>query len=75
MRLIRIREAAEQTNLSISTIRRLIRSGALPAIRPSPGTLRIEANDLQRYLISRTVTQPPGTHGTSEEELKDAVHL
>lgn len=55
MRLMRLREAAEQTRLSLSTLRRLIRSGILPAVRPSPGSLRIPEADLLRFLESRRV--------------------
>ncbi len=53
MRLIRLNEVAELTNLSTATLRRLIRSGQLPAVRPSSRSIRIADTDLQTFLERR----------------------
>jgi excisionase family DNA binding protein len=41
MRLISINEAAERLSLSRLTIRRLIRRGVLPHVRPTGRTIRV----------------------------------
>ena len=53
MRLMRLSEAARQFDLSVSTIRRLIRSGQLPSVRPSARSVRIAEDDLRTYLCER----------------------
>jgi excisionase family DNA binding protein len=55
MRLIRLAEAAELTNLSTATIRRLISTGELPAIRASSRSIRIAETDLQAFLERRRI--------------------
>lgn len=47
--LLRVHEAAAQLNCSISTIRRLIAEGKLPAYRVGRG-IRIAEADLERLL-------------------------
>jgi excisionase family DNA binding protein len=41
MRLISVNEAAARLGLSPLTIRRLIRRGELPHVRPTPRTVRV----------------------------------
>ncbi len=55
MRLIRLSEASEITNLSTATLRRLIRTGQLPAVRPSSRSIRIAEEDLRAYVERRRI--------------------
>ena len=47
--LLRVRDAAEHANVSERTIRRLIRKGALPALRVG-AQVRIDADELEAWL-------------------------
>jgi excisionase family DNA binding protein len=49
-RLLRLSEAAELIGLSPVTLRRLIKAGRLPAVRPTPRTVRIREEDLSRLM-------------------------
>ncbi len=52
MRLLRLSQAAREADLSVSTIRRLIRSGVLRAYRPAPHSVRVCSEELARYVAS-----------------------
>jgi excisionase family DNA binding protein len=53
MRLISVNEAAARLGLSPLTIRRLIRCGKLPHVRPTPRTVRLRETDLEAFLQAR----------------------
>jgi excisionase family DNA binding protein len=50
-RLLSISEVADSCGVSGSTVRRLIRSGRLPALRVG-GQIRVEARDLERFFAA-----------------------
>jgi len=49
-RLLTVPQAAARLTVSASTVRRLLVSGRLPAIRPSPGTVRLRESDLDELI-------------------------
>ena len=51
-RWLALPEVAEQLSLSLTTVRRLVVSGALPARRFKPRLLRVKASDLRDWLES-----------------------
>ena len=53
MRLITVNEAAARLGLSPLTIRRLIREGKLPHVRPTPRAVRVREADLEAFLQGR----------------------
>lgn len=48
--LLKIKEAASVLAVSERTMRSIRASGALPIVRPSPGTIRIRPEDLRQYI-------------------------
>lgn len=56
MKLLTIPEVAEAMKVSVKTVRRLITRGALPAFKVGDrGQLRVEEQELQRYIKSNRV--------------------
>jgi excisionase family DNA binding protein len=51
--LLTIGETAEKLSISETTVRRLIGAGILPAVRVSPGAIRVEAGELDEWLEER----------------------
>jgi excisionase family DNA binding protein len=51
--LLTIGETAEKLSVSETTVRRLIGAGILPAVRVSPGAIRVEADELAGWLEER----------------------
>jgi excisionase family DNA binding protein len=60
--LLTVREVAESMRVSTMTVYRLIRSGALPAIRVGKH-FRIRARDLDGFLDTRTVGREAALDG------------
>ncbi len=52
---LRYDEAAEHYPLSVSTWRRLVRSGALPCYKPSSRTVLLARSDIEAYLEKHRV--------------------
>ena len=61
-KLLTVREVADSMRVSTMTVYRLIRSGALPAIRVGKH-FRIRARDLHAFLEDQTVGAPTGGGG------------
>jgi len=53
MALLRLRRAARELDISVSTLRILIQSGQLPSVRPSSRSVRIRDEDLAAFLRKR----------------------
>ena len=53
MNLLKLPEVAEVLNVSGSTVNRLVKSGALPSVQPSPRTIRVLGEDLVRFVERR----------------------
>jgi excisionase family DNA binding protein len=56
--LLTVREVAEELRLTPPTIRRLVDTGALPAIRLGNATLRFRREDVDRLLTPVVVRVP-----------------
>ena len=56
MNLLTLGQAAEQTAVSIDTLRREIKDGNLPCVRIRD-TVRVDADDLQSYIERSKVTR------------------
>lgn len=48
-----VKQAAERLQVSTKTISRRIEDGSIPVIRLGNKTIRIDENELQRYIDSR----------------------
>lgn len=48
--LLTLREVAARLGVSERTVRSIRASGALPVVRPSPGTIRVRPADLRQYI-------------------------
>lgn len=46
--------AAERMGCSASTVRRLVRAGALPVVRPMPNIVRLPESGIDAYLAACT---------------------
>ncbi len=46
--------AAERMNCSRSTVRRLVRAGVLPVVRPRPNIVRLPESGIDAYLAACT---------------------
>jgi len=57
-RLLTVRETADRLAVGVSTVRRKIREGTLPAIRLGPGgaAVRIDPSELQELLEKGRMT-------------------
>lgn len=55
MALKTLSEGAQCANISKSTLKRLIASGALPVVQFSPKIIRLRAEDLEELIRARTV--------------------
>jgi excisionase family DNA binding protein len=55
-KVLSLKNAAESANISLSTLKRLISSGALRKVRVSEKRVGIFENDLDEYLRSRLET-------------------
>lgn len=53
--LLTVREAARRLAVSVPTVRRLLRDGKIPHVRPSPGVVRVKAADLDAYIERQTI--------------------
>ena len=49
-RLLTVEQAAAVLGVGSRTVRRLIWRGDLPAVRPVPGSVRIDSRDLAAYI-------------------------
>lgn len=65
-KLLAIEDVSERLNVSISTVRRLIRDGVLPAYRVG-GRLRFRAREVEAYIDAQRI------YG-ADRELADDVH-
>ncbi len=63
MRLLSVNEVAVRLGLSPLTIRRLIRQGKLPHVRPTPRTIRVPESAVTA-LATGTSPMTPNTEGT-----------
>lgn len=54
MELLRVVEVADRLNIARATIYRLIERGEIAVVRPSLGTVRIDARELERFVAERT---------------------
>lgn len=52
--LLTVRQAAERLSIDVSTLRRLIRRGVLPHVRPTQGSVRVKASDVQKHIDRST---------------------
>lgn len=59
--LLTIRQVADHIGISEGTVRSIRASGALPIVRPSPGTIRVRPQDLRQYIEERR--EAPGPFG------------
>ena len=50
MTLLRIDEAASRLGLRPSTLRKLIRSGQIPAVRPTKRAVRVREEDIEALI-------------------------
>lgn len=50
MRLLRINEAADRLGLQPSTVRKLIRSGEIPSVRPTRRAVRVREEDIEALI-------------------------
>lgn len=53
--LLTVREVARRLAVSVPTVRRLLRDGRLPHVRPSPGAVRVKPADLAAYIERQTI--------------------
>ncbi len=53
MNLLKLSEVAEVLNVSERTVDRLVKSGALPTVRPSRETVRVLGEDLLLFVQAR----------------------
>jgi excisionase family DNA binding protein len=60
--LLTLSEAAGELRCSVATVKRRIRSGALPAYRDGR-LVRVRAVDLRRYVAERVTRSTPGGWG------------
>lgn len=68
MKLLTIPEVAEAMKVSEKTVRRLIKRGDLPAFKVGDrGQLRVEEQDLERYIVSQRV-RVADAHGPQDGE-------
>lgn len=51
-RYLSLQDIAEELGISDRTVRRWIATGRLKAVRPSPRVIRVEASELDRFIIS-----------------------
>lgn len=52
--LLTVREAAARLSIDASTLRRLIRRGVIPHVRPTPDAVRVKASDIQSHIDRST---------------------
>jgi excisionase family DNA binding protein len=57
MELLRVVQVAERLNIARATVYRLIERGEITVVRPSLGTVRIDARELERFVAERTEPQ------------------
>jgi excisionase family DNA binding protein len=54
MKLLTVDAVAERLGISSVTVRRLIAAGRLPAVRPSPRTVRIPEDAVEAFVKAMT---------------------
>jgi excisionase family DNA binding protein len=59
MRLITVNEAATRLGLSPLTVRRLIRRGQLPHVRPAGRTVRVPEDAVEAIITGKAASAPP----------------
>jgi excisionase family DNA binding protein len=64
---VTVAAAAETLSISETTVRRLIGAGLLPAVRVSPGALRIERNELAGWISGRRAASSAVGSGSSAD--------
>jgi excisionase family DNA binding protein len=57
--LLRVRDVARRLNVCSQTVRRWILDGRLRAARPTEHTLRVRPADLEAFLNTGALTDPP----------------
>lgn len=57
-RWVTVRQAAEYAGVSEPRLRRMIRSGTLPACRPAPRTVRVCLDDVDRVAPAAAIPSP-----------------
>jgi excisionase family DNA binding protein len=57
-RLLTLQQTADRLNVSLDTVNRRVRSGALPVFRDGARIVRVRDADLRRYIDVRT-SEPP----------------
>lgn len=56
--LLTVPQAAQRLTVSTAAVYRLIASGDLRLVRPTPGTTRVRSDELEAYLVSVTEDRP-----------------
>ena len=65
--LLTIQQTAERLSISETTVRRLIGAGVMPAVRVSPGAIRVERDELAGWISERRTAAAVEPH-TGEEQ-------
>lgn len=52
MTLLRLKDAAERLTISRTSLERLIRSGRIRVVHPTPGTTRVTSAEIDAYIAS-----------------------
>jgi excisionase family DNA binding protein len=58
--LLRIEDVARKLNVSMATVRRMIASRRLATVRPSKGSIRVRAEDLEAIITRPGTTKHVG---------------
>jgi excisionase family DNA binding protein len=51
-RWLSLEEAAQYASIGVGSLRRLLADGSLTGYRPRPGSVRLDANDLDAFILS-----------------------
>jgi excisionase family DNA binding protein len=49
-RLLRVQEVADQLGLRVSTVRKMLRHGKLPTVRPAPRAVRVPQDAVSAWI-------------------------